>query len=309
MKIAIIGSGFIGQSWAIVFARAGCEVALHDADPAAIGRAQGYIAAMLPELAAEGLLHGAAPQAVARRIRAAESLADALDGVAHVQENTPERIEVKRAVFAELDRLAPPGAVLASSTSALLPSAFTAGLPGAARCVVAHPVNPPHLIPAVEIVPAPHTAAETVARTAALMTEVGQSAVVLQREIDGFLVNRLQGALLHEAFRLLSEGYAGTEEIDICIRDGLGPRWSFMGPFETIDLNAPGGIGDYISRYGPFYAGLWPGAIPIPDWAAAGPAAEAGRRARLALDDMAERRLWRDRRLMALAGRATSGTI
>lgn len=300
-QVAIVGTGFIGQSWAIVFARAGFDVALYDADPAQTAKAHAYIGRMLPELHRAGLLNGAGPEAVAGRIRTAETLAAALEGAAYVQENAPERLDIKRQIFAALDAAADPRTILASSTSALLPSSFTDDLAGAARCVVAHPINPPHLVPAVEVVPGRLTAPDTVSRTAALMEAVGQSTVVMRREIDGFIVNRLQGALLHEAFRLFAQGYADTESIDICVRDGLGLRWSFMGPFETIDLNAPEGITDYIRRYGPFYQGLWPGDDTLPDWEASGPRAECERRKQLARQDMAARQGWRDGKLIELA--------
>ena len=129
-----------------------------------------------------------------------------------------------------------------SSTSALLPSRFTEGLKGRGRCLVVHPINPPYLIPAAEVVPAPWTTPETVERTRAFLIAAGQAPMVMKREIDGFIMNRMQGALLEEAFRLVADGYASVEDVDIGIRDGLALRWSFMGPFETIDLNAPGGV-------------------------------------------------------------------
>src|SRR6185436_12588726 len=152
-------------------------------------------------------------------------------------ENTPEQVEVKREVFAKLDAVAGPQTILASSTSAILPSAFTEAVPGRHRCLVAHPINPPYLVPAVEIVPSPWTDADVVERTRALMVELGQAPIVMKREIDGFIMNRLQGALLQEAFRLVAEGYATTDDIDTGLCQGIGLRWAFMGPFETIDLN------------------------------------------------------------------------
>lgn len=301
-KVAVVGSGFIGQSWAIVFARAGYDVALFDANPGQVGKALDYIAGMLPDLAAADLLLGKTAADVGARITSAPTLADALAGAIYVQENTPEQLDIKRAVFAEMDALAGPDTILASSTSALVPSSFCGDLPGAARCVVAHPVNPPHLIPAVEIVPSPATAPDTVAKVEALMHAVEQSVVVMKKELDGFIVNRLQGALLHEAFRIFAEGYADTESIDVCIRDGLGLRWSFMGPFETIDLNAVGGVRDYIERYSPFYHRLWDttGGTDMPDWNAVRHAVEAERNSRLGRDDLGQRQAWRDRELIAL---------
>ena len=235
-------------------------------------------------------------------MRRAATLEEALDGVSHVQESTPEDVGVKRHVFARLDALAPAGAVLASSTSAILPSRFTEALPGRGRALVVHPINPPYLIPAVEVVPAPWTDAAVVERTAALMKSAGHAPIVMKREIDGFLMNRLQGALLEEAFRLVAEGYASVEDVDIGIRDGLALRWSFMGPFETIDLNAPGGVRDYAKRYQRIYEEIFPSSQWRADWS--GPVMdviEADRRKRLPADRLAERQAWRDRRLMALA--------
>jgi L-gulonate 3-dehydrogenase len=301
-RTAIIGTGFVGRAWAISFARAGHEVALWDRDPAAPPAARGYIEGVLGDLEAHGLLNGEAPGAVLGRIAPVAALADALEDAAHVQENTPEKLEVKRAVFAELDALAPPGAVLASSTSAILPSAFTEGLAGRARCLVVHPINPPYLIPAAEVVPAPWTDPQVVERTRAFLAAAGHAPLVMARELDGFIMNRLQGALLEEAFRLVDEGYASTEDVDVGVRDGLALRWSFMGPFETIDLNAPGGVRDYVLRYQSIYEKLFPQMQHRADWA--GPVierVEAERRNRLPEADLAQRQVWRDRRLMALA--------
>ena len=246
IKIALVGMGLVGRAWAISFARAGHDVLLWDEKPDAVDEALRFADEILPDLAANELL-GDAPAAVRARMRRAATLEEALDGVSHVQESTPEDVGVKRHVFARLDALAPAGAVLASSTSAILPSRFTEALPGRGRALVVHPINPPYLIPAVEVVPAPWTDAAVVERTAALMKSAGHAPIVMKREIDGFLMNRLQGALLEEAFRLVAEGYASVEDVDIGIRDGLALRWSFMGPFETIDLNAPGGVRDYAS--------------------------------------------------------------
>jgi 3-hydroxyacyl-CoA dehydrogenase len=235
-------------------------------------------------------------------LRPERDLAAALAGAAHVQENAPERLDVKKALFAELDRLAPPSAILASSTSALLPSRFTESLPGRARCLVIHPLNPPYLIPAAEIVPAPWTSPEGIERARAFLVEAGQAPIVMKREIDGFVMNRLQGALLEEAFRLVADGYATAEDVDIGLREGLALRWSFMGPFETIDLNAPGGVRDYVERYQGIYENLFPQMQRRVDWG--GPwlkEIERARRATSPADKLVERQKWRDRRLMALA--------
>lgn len=265
--VALIGAGMVGRAWGIVFARAGHPVRLHDTTPGAAEAAVTFAAEMLPALAAVDLLGGADPAEVLARIAAVPTLEAALEGARHVQESTPEDLATKREVFARLDAAAEAEAVLSSSTSALLPSAFTEGLAGRARCVVVHPINPPYLVRAVEVVPAPWTAPETLARTTDLLRAAGMAPIVMTREIDGFVMNRMQGALLEEAFRLVADGYAGVEDIDIGLREGLALRWSFMGPFETIDLNAPGGVRDYVERYQQNFARLFPSMQRRVDWA------------------------------------------
>jgi L-gulonate 3-dehydrogenase len=299
-KVAVIGTGLIGRAWSISYARAGFDVVLHDAKPEAAEAALTYLDTILADLERNDLLSGQAPAELRSRITPARDLASALEGAVHVQENAPERLDTKIALFRELDALAAPETVLASSTSALLPSAFTETLAGRHRCIVLHPINPPYLVPAVEVVPAPWTAPEIVERSAQLMRKLGQAPIVMKRELDGFVMNRLQGALLQEAFRLVADGYAGVEDVDIGIRDGLGLRWAFMGPFETIDLNAPGGVADYIARYDGLYQNLWESQQRVVSWSEASSPIETERRAALPAERLGERTAWRDRRLMAL---------
>ena len=301
-RVAIVGSGFIGRAWAISFARAGHDVVLWDAVPDAPDRAIDYIAGVLPELSANGLLGGYEPEQVRSRLSTADTLDEALDGVDHVQENTPEDVEVKRKVFALLDAAAPATAVLASSSSAILPSKFTEHLKGRARCLVVHPINPPYLVPAAEVVPAPWTDQAVVDRTREFLISAGHAPIVMKKELDGFVMNRMQGALLEEAFRLVADGYASIEDVDVGIREGLALRWSFMGPFETIDLNAPGGIRDYVERYQGIFERLHPSQQRRVDWLGeVMDRVEGDRRKSLPAGELAERQLWRDRRLMALA--------
>jgi 3-hydroxyacyl-CoA dehydrogenase len=296
-KIAVIGAGLIGRAWAIVFARAGFAVAIHDSASGEAGAAFGLIAEGFAELARAGLVDD--PKAAAARVRVAASVAEAVQDAGFVQENLPENLAVKRAIFAELDRLAPPDAILASSTSTIVSSLFTETLKGRSRCLVAHPVNPPHLVPIVELVGAPWTAPETIARAKALYEQASQVPIVVKKEIEGFILNRLQAVLLSEAFRLVAGGYVSPQDLDKTIKDGLGLRWSFMGPFETIELNAPGGIPDYCERYGRSLAAL----------SAADPSIYGGdSRARILAqwgeaptpERIAARMRWRDHRLAAL---------
>jgi 3-hydroxyacyl-CoA dehydrogenase len=252
--VAIVGSGLIGRAWAAIFARAGWHVRLTDPHAPTLAAAPGLIRQELHALAAHGLADD--PDGAAARIQVAENLEEALRDVDFVQENGPETVEAKRAIFADLDRLTPKGATIASSSSAIVASLFTENLAGRARCLIAHPVNPPHLIPLVELCGAPWTSADTIARARRVYNDIGQVPIAVNREIEGFILNRLQGALLAEAFRLVGEGYVSAEDLDHTLKDGLGLRWSFMGPFETIDLNAPGGMADYCARYTGFYKRL-----------------------------------------------------
>ena len=251
---AIIGAGLIGRAWAMVFARAGWQVRLYDNTPAQLDLARGHIAASLAEQQAAGLVDDA--RAAIARVTMATRIEDALADVSWVQENLPEVLAIKRDVYPILDALAPPEAVLASSTSAITASRFTETLAGRGRCLVAHPVNPPHLVPIVELCGAPWTSTATLERAQAVMKDVGQVPIVVRRELDGFILNRLQGALLNEAMRLVGEGYVSPEDLDQTVAHGLGLRWSFMGPFATIELNAPGGVADYCARYSGIYRKL-----------------------------------------------------
>ncbi len=311
-KVAIVGCGLIGQAWAIAFARGGCAAALFDPQAGAAARVREAVGRAIEDLAAADLLDGAPAAEVAARVRAVGSLDEALDGAVYVQESAPEILEVKAEITAEIAAAAGPETVIASSTSGFVPSAFTEQAPGRHRCLVAHPINPPYLLPAVELVPAPWTDPAVVERARELLERIGQAPVVMTREIDGFVLNRLQGAFLHEAFRLVAGGYVSARDLDRAVSAGLGPRWSFMGPFETIDLNAPGGIRQYVERYGPLYAHLARSQREPCDWQAALDAGiEAERTAALPRDRIARRQAWRDRRLMALAAhkKASQSTL
>jgi L-gulonate 3-dehydrogenase len=253
-SVAIVGCGLIGRAWAAIFARAGWNVRLNDPDVPTLKAAPRLIRDELHALARHGLAED--PDGAVARVSVADNLEEAVRDAEFVQENGPERVEDKRVIFAQLDTMAPKDALLVSSTSAITASRFTQALPGRARCLVGHPVNPPHLVPLVELCGAPWTSPEAIERARNIYREIGQVPVTINREINGFVLNRLQGALLAEAFRLVGEGYISAEDLDHAVKDGLGLRWSFLGPFETIELNAPGGIPDYCARYTGFYREL-----------------------------------------------------
>jgi L-gulonate 3-dehydrogenase len=253
-NVAIVGAGLIGRAWAAIFARAGWNVRLTDPHVPTLAAAPRLIRDELHALARHGL--AADPDGAVARISVAGSLQEAVIDAEFVQENGPEKVEEKQIIFGQLDKLAPNDALLVSSTSAIVASRFTENLPGRARCLVGHPVNPPHLVPLVELCGAPWTSPEAIDRARTIYREIGQVPVTINREINGFVLNRLQGALLAEAFRLVGEGFISAEDLDHTVKNGLGLRWSFLGPFETIELNAPGGIPDYCARYTGFYKEL-----------------------------------------------------
>ncbi|MCB9942057.1 MAG: 3-hydroxyacyl-CoA dehydrogenase [Geminicoccaceae bacterium] len=253
-QLGIVGGGLIGRAWSIVFARAGHAVTAFDPDPATRERFMDSLGQDCDILVRHGLLGDV--EAVTGRVRVVESVEAAVEGASFVQENGPEQVEVKRSLFETMDRVAPASALLASSTSAIVCSKFTESLEGRSRCLVGHPVNPPHLVPIVEICGAPWTGRPELEKAWSIYEGVGQTPVMVEREVEGFVLNRLQGALLAEAFRLVADGVVSPEDLDATLTDGLARRWSFIGPFATIELNAPGGIRDYCERYTGFYKRL-----------------------------------------------------
>ncbi|HEY1722402.1 MAG TPA: 3-hydroxyacyl-CoA dehydrogenase [Magnetospirillaceae bacterium] len=300
-KVAIIGSGLIGRSWAICFARGGYDVAMWDPEVQSLKTSLDAIGNLLVDLEKGGLLQNQTAATVRKRIVPVRTIEEAVAESVHVQENGPEQLQVKKDLFQKLDIAAPADAVLASSSSAIPASQFTETLRGKGRCLIAHPINPPYLVPAVELVPAPWTEAPVVERTRSLMARIGMAPMILNKEVDGFVVNRLQAALLHEAFRLVEGGYASVADIDIAVGKGLGLRWSFMGPFETIDLNAPGGVADYVARYdGAMKKMAETQKEPVTWVGALTEKITADRDRRLPRAELANRQRWRDRRLMAL---------
>ena len=252
-RIAVVGGGSIGIGWAIVFARAGWTVHLVEPDAGRRAAVQGDLTARLDRLAANGLLDGS-PASVAARVTLAGELASALREAVLVQECAPESLELKRRLFDELEAAAPAGAILATSSSALTISEIAGDLETRARCLVAHPGNPPYLLPVVELVPAPFTDPLVVARARELFAAAGMTPIHVRREIEGFVFNRLQGALLREAYCLVRDGVVSPGDVDRVVRDGLGRRWGVIGPFETAELNTRGGIASHAATMGPAYA-------------------------------------------------------
>jgi len=262
-KIAIIGAGLVGSGWAIVFARAGRDVAIYDSAPGAAERALATIAARLDDLVqAESLADAASVRA---RTRPASTLTEALADAVYAQESVFERADTKGAVLTEIDRVVGHDTIIGSSSSGIPASVYSNHVACRARCLAVQPVNPPYLTPAVELAPAPWTDPEAVRRTRALM----------------------------EAWRLVEKEMANVEDVDRTVADGLGMRWSFMGPAVRDDRT------QRPRRHRRLYRPAWPALSPYRRLAHRTP--RLGRPTRLPTDALAARSAWRDRRLMALA--------
>jgi 3-hydroxyacyl-CoA dehydrogenase len=304
-QVAIVGAGLVGCSWAVVFAAGGAQMRVFDARPEAREEALKRIGETLDDMHRAGLC--GEPRSILQQVTVCDTLAEAMHGADYVQESVFERVEIKSAVCAEIGQLLIGHTVVGSSSSGIPASSFTETVANRERFLIAHPVNPPHLIPVVELVPAPWTAPEILPWLTGELQRFGQVPVQVRSEVQGFILNRLQGALLNEAWALYEEGYASLADIDATVSHGLGLRWALMGPFETIDLNAPGGIGDYAQRLGPLYHDIARSRSEPRGWS---PEliekAVAERRAALPQDALPERGRWRDRRLMQLVAHLRS---
>jgi 3-hydroxyacyl-CoA dehydrogenase len=256
-KVAVIGCGLIGQSWAISFLSAGFDVSLFDPLEGVTALAKEKIKAKLSDLQNFGILENKNLSDYANKIHLASDLSEAVEGCFYVQESGPENLDIKKELTTKIDAATADNIPIASSTSGIPASLYASGVKGQYRCLVAHPINPPHLIPAVEIVPAPFTSETIIQVVKEVLVSIDKKPLELKREIPGFVVNRLQGALLSEAFNLIKKDIASAEDIDKAVSEGLGLRWSFMGPFQTIHLNAPEGISGYIERYEKMYGEMF----------------------------------------------------
>jgi carnitine 3-dehydrogenase len=251
-RVAVVGTGVIGASWAAHFLAHGLDVTATDPSPGAEERLRSDVAAIWPTLTPAA---GGSPERLAFTSDVAAAVADA----DFVQENGPEREDVKHEVFAVLDTAARPDVVLASSSSGLLPSVIARGCPRhPERVVIGHPFNPPHLIPLVEVVPGEKTSEQAVEAALAFYTAVGKKPIRLRQELPGHVANRLQAALWQEAYSLVERGVATVADIDTAIAHGPGLRWAVLGPFANQHLSGgPGGIAHVLEHLGPPTEAWW----------------------------------------------------
>lgn len=247
-RLAIVGAGMIGASWAALASAHGISVSAYDPNPEAEARFLGYVERARTQLAELGLTGSGA-------VGFSDDLATSLEGAGFVQENGPESETVKRRLLAEIDGLLPPEVIIASSTSALVRSSIVADCAQPERIIVAHPFNPPHLVPLVEIVGADPG---IVARAAAFYRGLGRRPVVLNHEMPGHIANRLASALYREAVYLVEQGVASVADIDAALCNGPGLRWALMGPHMTYHLGGgEGGIAGYLAHLGPSQVRRW----------------------------------------------------
>ena len=253
-RIACIGAGVIGGGWAAHFLARGYDVIAWDPAPDGEARLRALIATAWPALEALGIDSSASPD----RLSCAATLEAAVADAEFVQESAPERLELKRELLAAIDRAAPPEIVIGSSTSGFAMSDMQPDAPGAARMVVGHPFNPPYLIPLVEVVGGARTDPGAVAWAAAFYRAADKHALELERELPGFVANRLQDAMWREALHMVAAGEATVAQIDAAIREGPGLRWPIMGPCLTFHLaGGPGGMAHMLDHFGPALEEPW----------------------------------------------------
>jgi len=253
-RVAVLGAGTIGASWTAWFLSRGMQVAVYDPNPAAADYVRRFVANAWPTLAQLGMTADASPDAWSFTTVAA----DAVRGVAFVQENAPERLEIKHRLYAEIAGVLPVDAILASSSSGLMMSDLQRGCPAAPRMAIGHPFNPPHLIPLVEVVGGRETAADTVAWCVDFYRCIGKRPIRLRKEAAGHLANRLQAALWREAVSAVATGLASVEDVDTAITAGPGLRWAIFGPHMTFHLGGgEGGMPHLLAQFKPAFEAWW----------------------------------------------------
>lgn len=247
-RVAIIGTGVIGTGWASRFLANGYAVNAWDPASGFESVLEQKLESLWPTLERYGAVQGAS----LANLHCCVNIADACTGVMHVQESAPERLDIKRDLIARLDALVDPDITVASSSSGLLPSEIQAGMNGANRIIVGHPFNPVYLLPLVEVVPGAATASATVDRLQALYRDVNMHPLLVRKEIEGYLSDRLQEAMWREILHLVNDDVATTGELDDAIVYGPGLRWAIMGTCLTFHLaGGDQGMRHMLEQFGP----------------------------------------------------------
>ncbi len=236
MEVSCVGSGTIGCSWALLFSLNGYEVNLYDVDPEAPVKAQTRIRKWLRNLEMKGMIEPSCSKRAIDGMKTYSRLVDAVENVNYVQESVSEELKLKRKVFSEIDSLVGPCTIIASSTSGLLMSEIQKSVRKPERCIIVHPINPPHLIPLVEIVPGKKTSEDVIRKVFEFMLRLKKMPIIVRKEVPGFVFNRLSAALWREALDLLDKGVSTVEDIDKAVYAAMGLRWAMMGPFLTYHL-------------------------------------------------------------------------
>ncbi len=257
--VAVLGTGTIGASWAAYFLARGLSVAASDPAPHAEGFLRHFIEQAWPTLERLGLAQGADPT----RLAFNPDPVRAVEGAGWVQENGPERIDLKVALFEQVSAGLPPDAIIASSSSTLLPTAMQARARHPERVLLGHPFNPPHLIPLVEVCGGAQTSPEAIERAMRFYASIGKHPIRLNKEMPGHVSNRLQAAVWREAAYLVEQGVVSVADVDAAISQGPGLRWALMGPILTFHLGGgAGGLRYLMDHIG--VDNLWP-ALGTPD--------------------------------------------
>lgn len=248
--VALVGAGTIGGSWAVVYTRAGLETRVYDPDKAQRDALSERFELYARQLIDADLLGEAELNPMRGRLSITDQLDEAISGAQYVQESVPEQLQLKRSVFADIDRMTDANVVIGSSVSAILMSDIVEGLGHPERCIGVHPTNPPHIVPLVEIIPSSTSDPALTDAAVAFMERVGQVPIVCRKELYGFVLNRIQMALVREALYLYREGVASAVDIDRCVQQGLGLRWAFLGPFGIEHTNGAS-IEEDLRKFGP----------------------------------------------------------
>ena len=255
--ITIVGGGNIGSSWALVFLLHGYRVSLYDKNYEVQSLSKKYIKRGLNLFTKSKNLDKLKIKSILSRIKFFKDLEDALYETKYVIEAINENLNDKINVFKEISKIVDKDIVIASSSSFIPISKISENTINKHRCLNLHPGNPPYLLRFAEIVPSTFTSKKTLDQTKYLLKSVKLHPIILKKEIEGFVFNRLQGALLQEAYSLVNDDIISASDIDLLVKSGLGLRWSVLGPFETIDLNTKGGIENHSKIMIPFYKSMF----------------------------------------------------